>query len=80
MARRDGRRSGGRSGRGKRKLPTPETVVSEATVVSPKGRVYRILRTTQTDPYDAPATAPKPSPGGTSGDDAGPAGGGGGPS
>jgi hypothetical protein len=36
-------------------LPSPETVVSEAIFISPKGRVYRILRTNQTDPYDPPA-------------------------
>jgi hypothetical protein len=37
-------------------LPSPETVVSEAIFISPKGRVYRILRTNQTDPYDPPAS------------------------
>ena len=33
-------------------LPEEATVVSEETITSPKGRKYRILRTTQTDPYD----------------------------
>lgn len=36
-------------------LPDPATVVSEQTLISPKGRRYRILRTRQTDPYDGPA-------------------------
>jgi hypothetical protein len=35
-------------------LPEEATVVSEETVTSPKGRKYRILRTTQMDPYDEP--------------------------
>lgn len=36
-------------------LPDPATVVAEETVVSPKGRRYRILKTRQTDAYeDAP--------------------------
>jgi hypothetical protein len=33
-------------------LPEEATVVSEETITSPKGRKYRILRTTQMDPYD----------------------------
>jgi hypothetical protein len=61
MARRDSRRSGGGGGRGssrrKRKPPAPESIVSATTFVSPKGRVYRILRTNQTDPYDPPGAA-----------------------
>jgi hypothetical protein len=36
-------------------LPSADSVVSETTFTSPKGRVYRILRTNQTDPYDEPA-------------------------
>jgi hypothetical protein len=36
-------------------LPSPDTVVSEAIFISPKGRVYRILRTNQMDQYDPPA-------------------------
>jgi hypothetical protein len=33
-------------------LPDPKTVVSERTFISPKGRRFRILRTTEKDPYD----------------------------
>jgi hypothetical protein len=46
---------------GKQRSPTPnpglpdkETVVSERTLVSPKGKRYRIIRTTEKDPYDPP--------------------------
>ncbi len=35
-------------------LPDPKSVVSERIFVSPKGRRYRILRTTEKDPYDPP--------------------------
>ena len=35
-------------------LPDPESVVSERVFISPKGRRYRILRTTEKDPYDPP--------------------------
>ena len=35
-------------------LPDPKSVVSERTFISPKGRRYRILRTTEKDPYDPP--------------------------
>jgi hypothetical protein len=35
-------------------LPDPASVVSERVFVSPKGRRYRILRTTEKDPYDPP--------------------------
>jgi hypothetical protein len=34
-------------------LPDPKTVISERTLVSPKGARYRILRTTEKDPYDS---------------------------
>jgi hypothetical protein len=34
-------------------LPDPKTVVSERTFVSPKGRRYRIITTTDKDPYDS---------------------------
>ena len=67
MARRDSQRSGGGSGSRRRKRkppPAPESVISQSTFVSPKGRVYRILRTNQTDPYDPPGAAPKRSAGG----------------
>jgi hypothetical protein len=33
-------------------LPDPKTVVSERTLVSPKGTRFRVLRTTEKDPYD----------------------------
>ena len=36
-------------------LPKEESVVSTTTFTSPKsGRRYRIMRTTETDPYDKP--------------------------
>jgi hypothetical protein len=35
-------------------LPDPKSVVSERVFISPKGRRYRILRTTDKDPYDPP--------------------------
>jgi hypothetical protein len=33
-------------------LPDPKTVVSERLFVSPKGRRFRIITTTEKDPYD----------------------------
>jgi hypothetical protein len=35
-------------------LPDPKTVVSERTLISPKGTRFRIIRTTEKDPYDPP--------------------------
>jgi hypothetical protein len=35
-------------------LPDPSTVVSERIFTSPKGGRYRIIKTTETDPYDPP--------------------------
>ncbi len=35
-------------------LPDAKTVVSERTFVSPAGKRYRIIRTTEKDPYDPP--------------------------
>jgi hypothetical protein len=35
-------------------LPDKDTVISERTFTSPKGRRYRIIRTTEKDPYDPP--------------------------
>jgi len=35
-------------------LPDPATVVSERMFTSPKGRRYRIIKTTEKDPYDPP--------------------------
>jgi hypothetical protein len=33
-------------------LPDEASVVSEATLVSPKGTIYRIVRTNEKDPYE----------------------------
>lgn len=33
-------------------LPDEETILTEKTVTSPKGRRYRIIKTSQRDPYD----------------------------
>jgi hypothetical protein len=33
-------------------LPDPKTIVSERAFVSPKGRRFRIITTTEKDPYD----------------------------
>jgi hypothetical protein len=56
MAKRKGRKSQGgtpASGRSRNPgLPDPKTVVSERTLVSPKGTRFRIIRTTEKDPYD----------------------------
>ena len=35
-------------------LPDKETIISERTFVSPKGTRFRIIKTTQKDPYDPP--------------------------
>jgi hypothetical protein len=35
-------------------IPSPDTIIASSTIVSPKGRVYRVLRTNQVDPYDPP--------------------------
>jgi hypothetical protein len=35
-------------------LPDSSSVVSETTLRSPAGRTYRVLRTTERDPYDPP--------------------------
>jgi hypothetical protein len=40
-------------------LPDEKTIVSERTLISPKGNAYRIIRTTETDPYDRPARRKK---------------------
>jgi hypothetical protein len=34
------------------KVPDPATVIATKTFISPKGRRYTILATSQTDPYD----------------------------
>jgi hypothetical protein len=58
MAKRKGRRGiSGKMPPGKSPnpgLPDPESVVSERVFISPKGRRYRILRTSEQDPYDPP--------------------------
>jgi hypothetical protein len=33
-------------------LPDEASVVSEATLVSPKGTIYRVVRTSEKDPYE----------------------------
>ena len=35
-------------------LPDSSSVVSETTLRSPAGRTYRVLHTTERDPYDPP--------------------------
>jgi hypothetical protein len=35
-------------------LPDKATVISEREFISPKGKRYRIIRTTERDPYDPP--------------------------
>lgn len=49
-----------RAGKPRAGMPNPASVVDEKTFVSPAGRSYRILRTTEHDPYDPPSkTKPK---------------------
>jgi hypothetical protein len=43
-------------------LPDARSVVSEAEIVSPKGRHYRVLRTVETDAYDEPPPPPPDEP------------------
>ena len=45
------------SAEGKRRPGTPNkaSVLSEKAFTSPKGKHYRIIKTDETDPYDAPA-------------------------
>jgi hypothetical protein len=35
-------------------MPDEKSVLSEKPFTSPKGKEYRIIRTDETDPYDAP--------------------------
>lgn len=51
------RPEGGKEGPTPRRpgLPAPENVVAERRFVSPKGRRYRILRTTEKDAYEEAA-------------------------
>jgi hypothetical protein len=52
-------RKAGKQGRKRSRAPNPglpdkETVISERTLTSPKGTRYRIITTTERDPYDPP--------------------------
>jgi hypothetical protein len=40
-------------------LPDKEAVISERTFVSPKGKRYRIITTSETNPYDPSDEADK---------------------
>jgi hypothetical protein len=40
-------------------MPDESSVIAEKTFTSPKGTRYRILKTTETDPYDPPARPEK---------------------
>lgn len=35
-------------------LPRPASVIGTATLISPKGNIYRVLQTDERDPYDPP--------------------------
>ena len=37
-------------------MPAPDSIISETTLKSPKGNVYRILKTNETDDYDEPVS------------------------
>jgi hypothetical protein len=41
-------------GKGRPGMPNEASVLSEKSFTSPKGRRYRIIKTDETDPYDAP--------------------------
>jgi len=40
-------------------LPAESSILSEKTFVSPKKQTYRIIKTSERDPYDEPAPPPK---------------------
>jgi hypothetical protein len=40
------------SGRVRKEVPDPATVIAKKTFISPEGKRYTILETTQMDPYD----------------------------
>ncbi len=40
--------------KGRPGMPKEESILSEKAFRSPKGKHYRIIRTDETDPYDAP--------------------------
>ena len=46
-------------GKGRPGLPKKASVLSEKVFTSPKGKHYRIIRTDETDPYDAPVDSKK---------------------
>ena len=43
-------------GKGRPGLPNKASVISEKAFISPKGKHYRIIRTDEMDPYDAPVS------------------------
>jgi hypothetical protein len=57
--RRDRKRSVKRAPKPPTGLPDPRSVVASKTFQSPKGSQYRILKTTERDPYDPPVGSNK---------------------
>jgi hypothetical protein len=61
--RKDQARRGGKAAKqGKKRatrpgLPAEASILSERTFTSPRNRVYRIIRTSERDPYDEPDPA-----------------------
>ena len=45
--------------KGRPGMPNEASVLSEKTFTSPKGKQYRIIKTDEMDPYDAPAPPPE---------------------
>ena len=43
-------------GKGRPGMPNKASVLSEKVFTSPKGKHYRIIRTDEMDPYDAPVS------------------------
>jgi hypothetical protein len=43
-------------GKGRPGMPNKASVLSEKAFTSPKGKHYRIIRTDEMDPYDAPVS------------------------
>lgn len=33
-------------------IPSPDSIIESSVIVSPKGQIYKVLRTNQVDPYD----------------------------
>ena len=46
-------------GKGRSGMPNKASVLSEKGFASPKGKPYRIIRTDEMDPYDAPGCPKK---------------------